>query len=58
MTKTNHNVIFVRHPLEKFFAGARAHYFRIAEKDDPDKIEKVIDFIQGNTYMYSGYRLM
>ena len=26
MNQTQHKIIFVRHPLEKFFAGARAHF--------------------------------
>ena len=50
MTRTNYNTIFVRHPLDKFFAGARAHYGGIAKEDDPHKIETVIDFIRGKIF--------
>ena len=47
MDKVAFKTVFVRDPLDKFFAGVRAHYthFGIA-KDDSNRFEKVIDHIQ------------
>ena len=47
MSKVDVRTVFVRDPLDKFFAGARAHFYQFSiSQNDPKKIEKVINHIQ------------